>query len=137
MNEWTTEGNRKHWVDSATGLDCLIVRNHLGALCGYVAVPEAHPWFGANYTELDDVDVHGGLTYCGACAGDVCHDAQKGDAVAHENVWWLGFDTAHYYDFVPGMPAFTQVNKAATYKNIAYMEAECTKLAAQVWAAAL
>lgn len=34
----------------------------LGHLCGYIAVPPAHPWFGKSYDDID-VDVHGGLTF--------------------------------------------------------------------------
>ena len=36
--EWTDEPDKLQWVDEATGFDCLIVRNSLGALCGYVGV---------------------------------------------------------------------------------------------------
>lgn len=42
MNEWDQEPDRKHWVQQ--GLDCLIVRNLMGALCGYVGVPPSHPY---------------------------------------------------------------------------------------------
>jgi len=35
MHEWENEPNRKHFVDEATGLDCLIVRSPTNALCGY------------------------------------------------------------------------------------------------------
>lgn len=48
---WQDEPDKISWVDEATGLDCLIVRNHGGALCGYVGVPETHPLFGLGYNE--------------------------------------------------------------------------------------
>lgn len=35
---WDGEPDKMQWTDPATGLDCLIVRNTLGALCGYVGV---------------------------------------------------------------------------------------------------
>lgn len=31
-------------------------------LCGYLAVPEGHPWYGKHYGDIG-ADVHGGLTY--------------------------------------------------------------------------
>ena len=59
---------------------------------GYVGVPPAHPAHGKDYNAdlLDDIDVHGGLTYANSsCPGD--HWDGMG-------MWWFGFDTAHYYD---------------------------------------
>src|SRR5690606_3996986 len=38
------------WVDEATGLDCLMVRNSGGAWCGYVGVSEGHPLYGVEYS---------------------------------------------------------------------------------------
>jgi hypothetical protein len=53
--------------------------------CGYVGVEKGHPWFKKSYDDLQDVHVHGGLTFS---------DHRDGD----ESIWWLGFDTAHYGD---------------------------------------
>lgn len=81
---WTEEPDKVQWVDEATGLDCLIVRNSMGALCGYVGVPESHSLYGVDYgqcpkREACDADVfcdhrpdsrfsvHGGLTFADAC----------------------------------------------------------------------
>lgn len=146
MAEWDNEPDRKHWVDPETGLNCLIVRNGLGgkgALCGYVGVPEGHPWHGKEYEVLETVEIHGGLTYARGCGANphVCHSAEKGDAVAHDHVWWLGFDCAHLGDYIPGMDCESRSQSSAfregrsTYKNIAYVENECRRLAAQVKAA--
>jgi hypothetical protein len=44
--EWDDEPDKMQWQDEATGLPCLIVRGPVGALCGYVGVPEGHPCFG-------------------------------------------------------------------------------------------
>lgn len=46
---WQTEPDRKEWIDPATGLTCLIVRGPVGALCGYVGVPDTHPAHGLHY----------------------------------------------------------------------------------------
>lgn len=48
---WHDEPDKIQWVDEETGLDCLIVRNHGGALCGYVGVPDGHPAYGVGYSD--------------------------------------------------------------------------------------
>lgn len=48
---WHDEPDKAQWTDEATGLPCLIVRNHSGSLCGYVGVPETHPWHGKGYSD--------------------------------------------------------------------------------------
>jgi hypothetical protein len=63
---WQNEPDKAQWIDKATGYDCLIVRNHSGAWCGYVGVPEGHPCHGKGYDDVD-VDVHGGLTFADSC----------------------------------------------------------------------
>jgi hypothetical protein len=40
--EWDGEPDKLFWTDATTGLPCLIVRNRMGALCGYVAVDSTH-----------------------------------------------------------------------------------------------
>lgn len=35
--------------------------------CVYVALPEWHPYYGANTTGDIAIEVHGGVTYCGEC----------------------------------------------------------------------
>lgn len=115
---WQDEPDKAVWIDEETGFDCMIVRNRLGALCGYVGLPPTHPQHGAEYDNVrvpadDDEgttypDVHGSLTFASACAetGDpsqfVCHIPQPGRP---EDIWWLGFDCAHSMDLVPGMVA--------------------------------
>src|SRR4051812_43956542 len=79
---WIDEPDKAQWIDDATGLDCLIVRNRTGALCGYVGVPPEHPWHGVSYSGCTEscgersycdhspdgrTRVHGGLTYADAC----------------------------------------------------------------------
>lgn len=48
---WDAEPDKVQWIDEETGLDCLIVRNRLGALCGYVGVGPDHPYHGIEYNE--------------------------------------------------------------------------------------
>lgn len=125
---WHDEPDKAHWVDEATGLDCLIVRNHLGALCGYVGVPPAHPWHGKDYDDVY-VDVHGGLTYADRCQEDeehgICHLPEPGRP---DDVWWLGFDCAHSGDLVPGVG---RVSPYETYRDLNYVRDEVAGLARQ------
>lgn len=67
MGPWHSEPDKKQWQDEETGLPCLIVRGPVGALCGYVGVPAAHPYHGKDYNDVA-VDVHGGLTFADFCA---------------------------------------------------------------------
>lgn len=58
-------------------------------VCGYVKLPEGHPWREAEMGWDIETSVHGGITY--------------------QNDEWVGFDTNHYGDVwpdlvVPGSP---------------------------------
>ena len=144
---WSTEPDKAHWVDTETGLDCLIVRvPGLGTLCGYVGVPKGHPWYRREYDDVP-ASCHGGLTFSDSCQSHkdesvgVCHP--ESDA-AHSDVWWIGFDCGHLGDYVPGMfapgmppmPFTFSGSVQRSYKDFAYVRGECTALAAQVGAAA-
>jgi len=120
---WDTEPDRVEWRDTATGLPCLIVRNDFGALCGYVSVPPGHPLHGVPYDDVS-VEVHGGLTYSDRCAGHICHEPAPGEPA---DVWWFGFDCAHGWDVVPRLNLRFP---GAQYRTVAYVRAECTRLAA-------
>ncbi len=135
---WQDEPDKVQWVDPATGLDCLAVRNGIGAWCGYVGVPPGHPWHGVDY-DAPDVDVHGGLTFAAACA----EDAPEGHGICHvpfpgrePDVWWLGFDCAHGGDLAPGIPEVPMYGWGPVYRDLGYVRAECERLAAQVHATA-
>lgn len=139
---WVHEADKMQWVDQDSGLDCLIVRGPLGALCGYVGVGPEHPWHGRGYADLD-VSVHGGLTYANACEGDehdataICHVPEPGRP---EHVWWFGFDCNHGGDYVPTLAAHHQqlgrggpsVITDAPYRDITYVQRECADLARQL-----
>ena len=81
------------------GFPCLLNRAPTGAWCGYVGVPPGHPAHGKDYGDVE-VHVHGGLTYSDSCQedGPICHVPEPGEP---DDVWWLGFDCAHYNDFAP------------------------------------
>jgi len=144
---WDSEPDKVQWVDERTGLDCLAVRQpDMGHWCGYVGVPDGHPWHGKDY---DDVrvpnedgdngcpDVHGGLTFSDACdeGGRICHVPQSGRP---KNVWWLGFDCAHGGDRHPAharvaLPSWVS---DGAYRDLAYVEGSCRHLARQAMRAA-
>jgi hypothetical protein len=150
--EWDQEPDKVQWPDPETGLPCLIVRGPSGALCGYVGVPDTHPWHGKEYgaaigdcTDLCDEDyhshridsqirVHGGLTFSDACANSadesrhICHVPEPGEP---DHVWWFGFDCAHSGDLCPQRERYFS-SGYEYYKNIDYVRREVTKLAKQL-----
>lgn len=158
---WMNEPDKIHWVDEATDLDCLMVRNPMGAWCGYVAVAEGHPFFGVNYSGCpascserewgycehspeSRMRVHGGLTYADFCAESplgeghgICHTPLPGRP---GRVWWLGFDTAHAGDLTPYDAAYAArenyrypwTTEGEAYRDVAYVKAECASLARQL-----
>ena len=122
---WSTEPDKVQWVDQNTGLDCLIVRNAGGALCGYVGVDPSHPWHGKHYsaclandpacedryscdhgTPEGKIEVHGGITFASSCQESeevpqenlICHVPFEGRS---PDIWWFGFDCAHLRDLSP------------------------------------
>lgn len=130
---WQHEPDKEQWLDTATGLPCLIKRNGGGALCGYVGVSEGHPWFGVEYEHVG-AEVHGGLTYSSFCQdGDeghtICHVVEPGEP---DRVWWLGFDCAHIGDRSPAYEYRGALFRGDTYKDRAYVQTECAALARQV-----
>ena len=109
-------GSLPDWVDDATGLRCQILRSpSIGCLCGYVAVPKTHPYYGKDYNDLDHIAVHGGLTFSGHHTDD-------------EDVWWFGFDTGHYGDLVPGLIGCED----GAVRDVDFVRNECIQLARQL-----
>lgn len=150
---WDDEPDKIQFADDSTGFPCLIVRNRHGALCGYVGVPSGHPWHGKGYDDCllhpvpegggyDETaypDVHGGLTFAGPCGhGDdestgICHKPTPG---ASDDVWWLGFDCAHAWDYTgmkdaPEWRARFPRDPEDVYRDVDYVKSEVRKLASQ------
>ncbi len=142
---WDNEPDRVEWRSEA-GYPALIVRADItGALCGYVGVPPGHPAHGKHYNDIE-VDAHGGLTYAGPCRGAICHVPAEGEP---DDVWWLGFDTAHAGDYTPAIeatlgklpgrelepynePAPDEGWYAQRYRSIEYVKLVVERLAAQL-----
>jgi hypothetical protein len=146
---WDDEPDKVQWIDTATGLDCLAVRQSLGAWCGYVGLPPEHPWHGKGYSTCLDpncteewcyshspegaVRVHGGLTFASSCresdkgeAFGICHVPFEGRP---HDVWWFGFDCAHSGDLTPCRGISFGGD---TYRDLAYVKAQCASLAQQL-----
>lgn len=97
---WQNEPDKAQWQDKATDLVCLAVRvPWSGHWCGYVGVPEGHPYFNVGYDQCikrdceerqdtgwcdhekpeTTMEVHGGLTF-----SDFCQENQEhGDILFH------------------------------------------------------
>lgn len=134
--EWDNEPDKIQWQDQETGLPCLLLRNSVGALCGYVGVSSGHPLHGKEY-DYPDVNVHGGLTFSDSCSLDpeesrnICHRPDPGEP---DDVWWFGFDCAHAFDRTPASERFVGIHRIESdrYRNVAYVEAQCADLARQL-----
>lgn len=146
---WQQEPDKKEWVDRESGLKCLLKRGPHGGWCGYVGVPKSHPGFGMSYNpvpyedlsdaiiwwrkhvtmhtayKIEDIRVHGGLTYAGSLDKD-------------KSLHWFGFDCAHAGDYSPAYQDIKALNTPTgwgtltDYRNMAYAADECTKLAKQL-----
>jgi hypothetical protein len=137
---WIGEPDKRQWIDPASNLDCLMVRNRAGAWCGYVGVSEGHPAFGRGYDDVP-TEVHGGLTFASFCAEEgeefgICHLPEHGRP---ERIWWLGFDCNHGGDTAPATDAryrdqdqMLWHSRGAVYRDMAYAETEVTALAWQL-----
>lgn len=144
---WADEPDKAVWVDPDTDLDCMIHRNRVGALCGYVGVGPDHILHGQSYGDWDEdshlgrhlvdgLDVHGGVTYTAGCQDTICHVPLPGRT---HDVWWIGFDCAHCGDHIPYRKKEHEVLAGLkfgfpgdTYKDFEYVKAECEKLARQL-----
>lgn len=95
--------------------------HHSGCcLCGYVLIPEGHPWNGKDYDDLTDVHVHGGLTYCAKADGHAGLESKGG--------WIIGFDCAHAGDLIPLIGALSAIDE---YKDEDYVRGEIKRLTLQ------
>lgn len=157
---WLGEADKVSWVDPATGLECIMLRDHpRGFLSGSVGVDETHPLFGWDHEAMPaelGIVVHGGLTYSQICDDGpspeprliralrrICHvvvgevplmHATNHRATPHQ--WWFGFSCDHVYDVVPGELRDRRPSAAAgieaRYRDDGYVVREIRNLAAQL-----
>lgn len=130
---WQGEPDKRQWRDDATGLPCLIVRNHHGSLCGYVGIGSDHPFFGRDTDTLDGLDVHGGVTFARECqegkqSESICHIPDAGEP---DHMFWIGFDCSHAGDTCPATEDGLIFDREE-YRDIDYVAGECRSLALQL-----
>lgn len=140
MNQpWKAEPNRVEWIDPATKLPCLMIRNDRGVWCGYVGVTQQCHWWRVPYDRLTHVQAHGGLTYT-----DRMHKPITEPAVLHQmlelgmipdDLWWVGFDCNHWGDLAPTATFPLQRADGKVYRDLEYVTAEVVNLALQAAAA--
>lgn len=157
---WLGEADKVAWVDEASGLECIMMREHPeGFLRGFVGVPSTHPLFGWDHDAVPaslGIEVHGGLTYSCICDDGpnpkrrlikelrrICHvvvgEVPLQHATDHRAAggqWWFGFDCNHVYDVVPGELRDRQSSGGggieARYRDDGYVVREIRNLAAQL-----
>jgi len=113
----------------------------LGHRCGYVAVPESHPFYNLE-DELKDLDVHGGVSFF-----ENSEKLLHGMNVLAPNEKWIGFYTMHSVDKIDVNIAkyFPDCKKDieefskqmsiipnTSVKDVNYMVQECQKLIDQL-----
>lgn len=121
------------------GYEWIVTHSGMGFRCGYVRVPNGHPWHGRSYQQLYDdgtqPNVHGGLTFS---EPDVeCHHGGE------DNAHWFGFDCNHSSDAIDpslpdedGMATLFKRMGGGTVRTQEYVEAECRSLCEQAAEAA-
>lgn len=104
----------------------------MGHWCGYIRVPEGHPWSrAADFIDpvLSGVSVHGGVTFVERMDGAV----------------QIGFDCAHWMDIIPGQEAYLSYPQQnglwgglpsykkgrCFYRTLGYVQGECRRLLTQ------
>ncbi len=110
------------------GFPCRIMRNpDMKFLCGYIGVPNNHPWFEQTYVAVD-ANAHGGLTYSGKKPTiNFYPDPPPGH-------WWIGFDCAHAGDLIPQF-SHRPTSDDDHYRTLEFVLTECIALAYQAWMA--
>lgn len=102
---------------------CLIKRNYMGVLCGYVGLRPGRPLFGVDrgFNDFDDLpEVHGGWTFAAL-------DQGLDEIVDDKGLWWFGFDCAHAMDLVPVWVGLDY----GEYRTVEYVRAELERVSAE------
>ncbi len=109
-------------------LACVIRRvDFTGSLCGYVRLPNGHPYYGRSLRQVSRLlEAHGGVTFAG---------------FGPTPGWWIGFDAAHAFDVSPRLAAKMRallgpppggLDYLISYKTIGYVRREIESLADQI-----
>lgn len=71
------------------GFEYAILVMPMGHRCGYVKLPQNHPWYKKNPDNIE-TNVHGGLTFASLINNNEHPILKKG--------YWIGFDCIHAFD---------------------------------------
>lgn len=119
-----------HEDTAGNPITCFVMRNQMGAWCGYVQVPVGHPW--RSLDDVQGVSVHGGVSFFEET--DMGGQIQRG--------MWVGFDCGHCDDYQPAMETVMrrlmkghQTLSSQVYRTFEYVVEEARNLAGQVAAA--
>ena len=98
-------------TDTVDGFDTVIYRTDMGHLCGYVRIPEN--------TKVDwekEIQCHGGITFQGWRDFGIT------------NGYYVGFDCAHYGDWMP----YDSIFYEGTYKDVDFVQNEIKNIIKQL-----
>lgn len=105
------------------GYPCVVLFMPLCHRCGYVGIKKGGEYYKKNFDDIP-VNCHGGLTYA---ASRLHHQNDK-------DIWWIGFDCAHYgdgNDFEKGKEYFK--NDESVLKQIEIMSAFPSYKKGKIW----
>jgi hypothetical protein len=129
------------------GLRCVVTFGVMGNRCGYIGIPREHSLYGKDYIDIEraiDYGIcHGGLTYSSSW------NKNKELYPVMSDLWWFGFDCAHYGDgkdldlaleYFPELERQIMVSKQCDdmfhacdpVRDKEYVEDECRSLANQL-----
>lgn len=97
--DWQTEPDEYEF--EYNGYKGYLIRHMgLGHWCGYLAIPIDSKW--AQGDNCESLDVHGGVTYSGTKLPNQMEESK--------DTFYIGFDCAHYLDYVPKMKKILEYN---------------------------
>lgn len=122
------------WHGEFHGLKVRAVRHSVfGSWLGYVLLPRGHPQYGLPYNEIEA----DGATYAEHGAHQDNLELME-KSLQDEEVWEVGFDCGHAWDYQPGMTRFNEVmgleplGKIENYKTLEYVKKRLEEMAAQL-----
>ncbi|MFK4132212.1 hypothetical protein ACI2KR_07955 [Pseudomonas luteola] len=145
---WKAEPDLSVWIEPVSNLVCLISRPTLGGnLCGYVMLPEDHPWYGVRADKFPTIPKVRSINFANHFPPLSSHNADYDETIANSKGWWIGIDGMRSGDLSPwpfeNMRELFEhdenfriaVDRAmgndthSTYKGMAFMEEQCTLIA--------
>lgn len=153
---WHEEPDEASWIDAATGYACEARRNHSGAWCGYVRIPQDHPLYGVEYNHDLPMRLHGAMeaakegdvgkrgpmeVFCMALNPDSTRVSYLFDvhgSLTYSGAdwpaagFWYGFDCSHCDDLSPAYQTPEEYGYDKRYRDLPYVKAECASLARQL-----